>query len=348
MRTLLPNFRLTGRSPFVWLAFIALPLEGALPTLSVPEKAIIGEAYNLWSSRIDSIWPSASKINIPFVYVGEEWEYAIGFPAALNGFIDQGERLRERTVQVRARTLDRTLSASFPLDGSPAVVIGSPEALGKSAGEWVITAGHEMFHVYQAAMGSYEKTASLEIGPRDDSTWQLRFPFPYTDPEIMKLIHLQGYLLWLTSVNTNTAESRYQIGTAVEAAQMYKAGLAKGTSGEKAYRYSEFQEWNEGVAAYTEFRLAETAAHDKYAPTQAYASLAGFQSYQDLWRHTYEARPFLAKHAGRAAKSRTAFYHLGMGKALALDRVSPAWKEKYFIPGIWLDDILADAAGIAP
>jgi hypothetical protein len=124
--------------------------------------------------------------------------------------------------------------------------------------------------------------------------------------------------------------------------------LAKGTSGEKAYRYSEFQEWNEGVAAYTEFRLAETAAHDKYAPTQAYTSLAGFQSYQDLWRHTYEARPFLAKHAGRAAKSRTAFYHLCMGKALALDRVSPSWKKKYFIPGIWLDDLLADAAGIAP
>jgi hypothetical protein len=211
MRTLLPNFRLTARSPFVWLALIALPMAGAVPTLSVPERAIIGEAYNLWSSRIDSIWPGASKINIPFVYVGEEWEYAIGFPAALNGFMDSGERLRERAVQVRARTLDHTLSASFPLDGSPAVVIGSPEALGKSAGEWVITVGHEMFHVYQAAMGSYEKTASLEIGPRDDSTWQLMFPFPYTDPEIMKLIHLQGYLLWLASVNTNTEESRYQI-----------------------------------------------------------------------------------------------------------------------------------------
>jgi hypothetical protein len=344
MRALLPTFRLTAPLPLVWLAFLALPLAGAVPTLSLPERVIIGEAYNLWSSRIDSIWPGASKINTPFVYVGEEWEYAIGFPAALNGFMDSGERLRERTVQVRARTLDRTLSASFPLEGSPAVVIGSPEALGKSAGEWVITAGHEMFHVYQAAMGGYEKTASLEIGPRDDSTWQLGFPFPYMDQEIMKLIHLQGYLLWLASVNTNPAESRYQIGTAVEAAQMYKARLTKGTSGEKAYRYSEFQEWNEGVAVYTEFRLAEIAAHDKYEPTQAYTSLAGFQSYQDLWGRTYEARPFLAKHAGRAAKNRNAFYHLGMGKALSLDRLSSTWKEKYFVPGIWLDDLLAEAA----
>jgi hypothetical protein len=32
-----------------------------------------------------------------------------------------------------------------------------------------------------------------------------------------------------------------------------------------------------------------------------------------------------------------------MGKALALDRVSPGWKEKYFVPGVWLDDLLAAA-----
>ncbi len=334
--------------PFVWLALIALPVASAAPALSVPERALIEEAYNLWSSRIDGIWLGASKINIPFVYVSEEWEYAISFPATLDGFTDSGERLRARTVQVRARTLDRKLSASFPLEGSPTVVVGSPEALGKNSGEWVITACHEMFHVYQATMGSYKKTASLEIGPRDDSTWQLRFPFPYTDPEIMKLIHLQGYLLWLASLNTNTAESGYQISTAIEAAQIYKAQLTKGTSGETAYRYSEFQEWNEGVAAYTEFKLAEAAAHDQYEPTPAYQLLFGFQSYQDLWSHTYEARPFLAKHAGRAAKNRNAFYHLGMAKALALDRVSSAWKEKYFMPGIWLDDLLAEAAGIAP
>jgi hypothetical protein len=347
MPTVVLSVGLIARLPIVVLASIALPLVAAVPTLSAQEKAIIGEAYNLWSSKIDSLWPGASKINIPLVYVGEEWEFAIAFPAPLNGFMDSGERLAECHVQVRTRTLDRTLSASFPFDGIPAVVVGSPDALGKSLGEWVMTTGHEMFHVFQAARGSYEKTAALEIGPRNDATWQVKFPFPYTDPDVMRLIHLQGYLVWLASINTNTAESRYQIGTAFEAAQSYRSRLAKGTPGEKAYRYAEFQEWNEGVAAYTEFKLAEMAAHYKYDPTGAYLSLPRFQSYQDLWGRTYEARPFLAKHAGRAAKGRTAFYHLGMGKALALDNVSPAWKEKYFVSGIWLDDLLADAAAIA-
>ncbi|MES1262307.1 MAG: hypothetical protein ABUS49_11275, partial [Acidobacteriota bacterium] len=125
--------------------------------------------------------------------MGEKWEFAVAFPAALNGFMDSGERPGGRSVQVRTRTLDRTLSASFPMDGSPAVVIGSPEALGKSVGEWVIRAEHEMFHVFQAARGSYQKTAALEIGPPDDARWQLTFPFPYSDADVMKLIHLQGY-----------------------------------------------------------------------------------------------------------------------------------------------------------
>ena len=64
--------------------------------------------------------------------------------------------------------------------------------------------------------------------------------------------------------------------------------------------------------------------------------------YDDLWREAYESRPFLTKHAGRAAKSRTAFYHVGAGKALALDKVDAGWKKRYFLPGIWLDDLLAD------
>lgn len=139
-------------------------------------------------------------------------------------------------------TLDRTLSASFPLDGSPAVVVGSPEALGKSAGEWVITAGHEIFHVYQAAMGSYEKVASLEIGSREDSTCQLRFPFPYMDPQIMKLIHLQGNVSWLASLSTR---------------------IPRNPGTRSVQRLKRHRCIKRAVAAYTEFRLAETAARQQ-------------------------------------------------------------------------------------
>lgn len=247
-----------------------------------------------------------------------------------------------KAVQVRDRTLAVDLSASFPLQGIPAVVMGSPEALEKSLGNWVITAGHEMFHVFQAANGSYDKAAETDIGAKDDASWHLTFPFPYSDADAMRLIHLQGFLVWLAAQSSNQDEAKYNIGTALDATRVYRSHLARLRSDDKAYRYSQYQEWNEGVAAYFEYRLAEKAAAGPYQPTTGYSSLPAFQGYAGLWREAYESRPFLTKHAGRAAKSRLAFYHLGAGKALALDKIDPGWKKKYFLPGIWLDTLLAE------
>ena len=220
--------------------------------------------------------------------------------------------------------------------------MGSPEALGKGSGNWVITAGHEMFHVFQAANGSYQKATALEIGPKDEASWQLTFPFPYRDADVMRLIHLQGYLIWLAAQSSDQNDAKYNIGTALDATRVYRSYLARLTSDEKAYRYSQYQEWNEGAAAYFEYRLAEKAAADTYRPTHGYSSLPGAQRYADLWREAYESRPFLTKHAGRAAKNRNAFYHLGAGKALALDQVDAGWKKRYFGTGVWLDDLLAE------
>jgi hypothetical protein len=314
----------------------------SVPALSDRNQILIEEAYNLWASVADSIWPGASKVGIPFVFVDAQREYAIGFPKHLDGFGDAGVLgPHRRGVQVRVRTLDADSSASFPVNGIVAAVMGTPEALRKSPGEWIITSEHEMFHVFQGANGSFEKIASLEIGPRDDALWQLNFPFPYEDADVMRLIHLQGYLCWLASTSTDADDASYNVAAALEAAAVYRSHFSQLAAGEKAYRYSQLQQWSEGVAAYIEYKFAEAAARKGYQPTQAYADLPGFESYDEIWRRTYQWRPFLAKHAGRAAKTRDAFYHLGMAKALALDKVNPAWKAKYFFPGVWLDDLLA-------
>jgi len=82
--------------------------------------------------------------------------------------------------------------------------MGSPEALKKSSGIWVITACHEMFHVFQAANDAEGKAAEVAIGPKGDSSWHLTFPFPYRDADAMRLIHLQGYLVWLAARRDGT------------------------------------------------------------------------------------------------------------------------------------------------
>jgi len=145
----------------------------------------------------------------------------------------------------------------------------------------------------------------------------------------MRLIHLQGYTLWLTATSKDKGEAQYNLGTALEAALVYRAFLDR-LAQPNDYSYSEFQEWNQGVAAYTQYRFAEAAAQSSYVPAADFRELLGFQGYPALWSRIYQNWPYLVKHAGRATRDRNAFYHLGMGKALALDKVYPAWKTQYF------------------
>lgn len=311
--------------------------------LTARDVAVVDELYHLWLVEAGRIWTGASETKVPVLYIKSKTEYAIGFPEKMKGFVPvstPGEQ--HLSVQARPRMLATDLSASFPIDGVPAVVIASPELLKKSPEDWVLVAAHEMFHVFQATKGSYAKTATLKISSSDNPSWQLTFPFPYANADVMRLIHLQGYTLWLTATSKDDGEAQYNLGTTLEAAQVYRAFLDR-MAQTTDYSYSEFQEWNEGVAAYTQYRLAEAAAQNSYVPTAAFRALPGFQGYPVLWSRTYQNWPYLVKHAGRAARNRNAFYHLGMGKALALDKVYPAWKMQYFAAGVWLDDLVKAA-----
>jgi hypothetical protein len=58
------------------------PADSA-PPLPARERALIMEAYNLWSVVADDVWPGTSSVRAPFVYVGGQHEYAIGFPRLL-------------------------------------------------------------------------------------------------------------------------------------------------------------------------------------------------------------------------------------------------------------------------
>jgi hypothetical protein len=312
----------------VLLAAAAFALLAA-PPLPPADAALIAESYRIWRAVADRVWPGWAESQPPLVYITAEYEYAIGFPRPLAGFEAQSS-LAGSSVQARPRTLPLTLGASFPFEGTPAALLGTPAALESTPERWVFTAAHEMFHVYQGNHGSYQKIATLKIGAADDSSWQLSYPFPYRDSAVRNLIHLQGYLCYLGATATSSEDRAYQLSTEIEAASSYAAYLAKLPDGEKAYHYSQFQEWNEGVAAYAEYRVAEEVSR-----------LPGSERYRKVWDETYRDRPYLAKHAGRAAQGRSMFYHLGLAKALALDKTNPKWKERYFEPGVWLDDIIA-------
>jgi peroxiredoxin len=223
--------------------------------------------------------------------------------------------------------------------------MGTPSALEKSTGAWSLTASHEMFHVLQASRGETQKVAQLKIGSEADPSWQLDFPFPYKDADVMRLIHLQSYPIYLAVTEKDEATSKYNAGTAIEAIRVYRSFLRRQSPDNKFYDYSQFQELAEGIAFYTEYKMAEAAANGDYQPTDAFRKLPNYKSYQQVWEEEYKNRLFLVKHAGRAAKSRTAFYHLGLGKGLLLDRLMPDWKTRYFAPNVWIDDLVMASLG---
>jgi hypothetical protein len=268
---------------------------------------------------------------VPFLYVDSEWEYGVYFPKELQGAVERGADARLRTaVQVRRRVFPADSSATRDVEGVTAVVFGTPAATQKSPARWRLTVQHEMFHVFQTINHSVEKVRTLKLGPENDASWQLSFPFPYSDPEVMRLIHLQGYLAYLGISSQSADDARYAAGTALEAARVYRAHLKKIDPDGRSYGYSQFQEWTEGVAFYVEYEMARLAARTS-------------DEYRQAWGSDYSGRLMLVKHAGRAAKSRTAFYHLGMGKSLLLDRLNPAWKRDYFRENVWMDDLLEKA-----
>jgi hypothetical protein len=180
-----------------------------------------------------------------------------------------------------------------------------------------------MFHVLQDSRGGTQKVAQLKIGSSTDPGWQLNFPFPYKDPDAMRLIHLQGYLLYLAGTDPQEDTVKYDASTAADAVRVYRIFLQRQGPDNKYYDYSRFQEWQEGIAFYTEYKMAEAAAGGTYQPTEAFRQLADYKSYRQVWDEDHKNRAFLVKHAGRAAQSRTAFYYLGLGKGLLLDRLLP-------------------------
>lgn len=324
------------------MAFAPHSATAADSRLGSRETALIEEAYRLWKANADGIWPGASSVRAPLLFVDQTEEFAVGFARALKGFANAGTAGKLGAVQVRSRQLPVDVAAFLEIEGEKAVAIGRPEGRGQKPEAWVLTACHEMFHAYQFERGGGAKIDSLDIGPKTGAAWQLSFPFPYSSADIMRLIHLQGHLLWLASSVSDAGDAKYNVGTALDGVRVYHSRLdSAGPAKSKAYSIA--QEWAEGVAFYTEFRIARAAAQPAYKPTPAFTGFPEFRGYSAVWNDDYQNRPYLVKHAGRAARDRTAFYHLGMGKALALDAVMPAWKSKYFDAGVWLDDLLAEA-----
>jgi hypothetical protein len=109
----------------------------------------------------------------------------------------------------------------------------------------------------------------------------------------------------------------------IESRKQFEQALAP-----EDYRYFSFQLWQEGIARYTEYRVAKLAAR-LYEPTKEFTLMKDFSSFDQ------DASATLDRILSRLPKlsldkdQRIAFYTVGAAEALLLDEASPDWQRRY-------------------
>ncbi|MBE0686409.1 MAG: hypothetical protein IH585_10445, partial [Anaerolineaceae bacterium] len=109
--------------------------------------------------------------------------------------------------------------------------------------------------------------------------------------------------------------------------------------------FERHREWVEGIGRYAElsvYRLAQ--ASSGYVLVEEILNDPRFHQYKKFdnrWKREVEQLKRMARD-----EDESRFYYTGMVQAILLDRLDPDWKSQLFEPGIWLEDLLAEALSI--
>jgi hypothetical protein len=194
---------------------------------------------------------------------------------------------------------------------------------------------HEHFHQLQFGQPDHGSTlSSLGLGRNDRSDWILNYPFPYEDEKFARSFkELANALLnCLQSPSMPKHEFSQRVAQYLTLRDNFKRSLASDD-----YKYLSFQVWQEGIARYTEQRIAERAARE-YKPTREFRRLNDFTPF------TQEGQNAVARNLKELADlslskwKRVAFYSFGAGEGLLLDRLHRKWHRAYFERKIYLEN----------
>ena len=313
-----------GRHIFLLIGALAAPSiahgQGP-PRLPEVDRIRLAEAFRLADRIRPKVWPGWERTPMAVLLVADSTEYLVGHPRPTTEFASLGrDSLLAREVLARPRRFPPNLLATFPaVGGRPTIVVGTAERTGKSSVEWVMTLLHEHFHQWQSSLPDYYARANALGLARGDTTgqWMLDYPFPYDSAPIKERVKA------LASSIARALASDSSIGQVTREREALRRQLSPDDD-----RYLEFQLWQEGVPRYLEITAAEAAARvgdppggfrrlPDYVP---YASLAA-RLRRKLDRQLTELDP--------GQDRRVAFYALGAGLALLLDRGGGDWKRRY-------------------
>ena len=317
----------------VFLLSITVSAQSSLPSIPKDDAVRIREFYRLSDHIQDKIWPDWSSTPAPLLLVTPEVEYLTHHPATPKEFQDVGNGFYGRP-----RQFDINLLATFPAFGPPSViVVGEPANTdSKTSTPWLITLMHEHFHQLQHGQpGYYDAMQKLGLSGSDNSgMWMLNYPFPYDKEEVVKAFaELRDSLL--TAVNES--DEKKFTAEAHQYAQQRRKFFAQLSPNDA--KYLSFQLWQEGIARYTQIKVAEAAV--VYQPTREYASLPDYESFAVYAPKLRSSTLDELKRIDLRKQKRVAVYSFGAAEGLLLDRMKPGWQGDYFKHMLSLDQFFA-------
>jgi hypothetical protein len=330
----------------------AAPAPGQTASVrAIPEadRVRLAEAFRMGRRLGDRLWKGWHKAPFAILLVTPRFEYLVRHPRPPAEFVRLG---RDASLggDVYAAPRDRghaiTVKATFPINGVPTIVVGQAEHTEERIStRWVVLLMHEHFHQLQfSAPGYAEGLEELKLvagAGAGSAAMTLNYPFPYDATAVAARFAPMRLALSDAFGAIGTADLPGRLAAYRRARDIFLQGL-----GPTDRRYFAFQSWQEGVAQYTQCRVAELAAA-VYEPTAEFSALDDYTPFAEEARRLRETLRGELPNVRLEEYRRIAFYYVGAAEAFVLDAVEPRWRRRYFARPFSLDAHL-DATGYTP
>jgi hypothetical protein len=302
------------------------------PALPEVDRVRLAEALRLNDLVGDRIWPGWSRVPFAVLLVTPDYEFLMRHPQPSADFTLLGrDQMLKCDVFYRKRTFQTRLLATFPAikgSGLSTIVVGEAENTeSRTSTPWVVMLFHEHFHQLQNAQPTYfADTQALGLQHGDQSgMWMLNYAFPYDVRDVQQHYSELSRLLGDALDARTRAERASKLVRYLEARRQFQQSL-----GADDYKYLSFQLWQEGIARYTEYRVARFAA-EKYHPTKEFRSLKDYIPFARLAEQLRAGISNELKSRQLGEAKRTVVYPFGAAEGLLLDAAQPSWRKRYFI-----------------